>query len=481
MPRVSEYYSLGVSQPSLEFLDVDVVDDVRVFVDPSTFRYMENAWAKECVSLLEDYYDELLMAIREKDAARVKYLLGQLHEPNETHLGLSQAVSQGSGVGGHLADLIAAALGSSEAITTGIVTNIEDTLLFVEGIDHDRVSDMTINIVRRQLIAFTQGMCKKYGIPTVEGLASGPFWNRNTHAWEQGFVSLPMPTDAGKLILVPRAIVRTRGVFDAGDYLTHFVLPYLQHHELESIGSLIIKHRKDGTPYVTKKSLRQRRNGPTKPWNTEVTTEAPELLESYRDAKAAEHEPPDHPELAEVTGSEEPDWDALLNAVLEIEPGASGADRYHRRVQDLLTALFYPALDFPRREFKLHEGRKRIDITFENLAEDGFFRWLETSQRVPSSLVVVECKNYTGQLDNPEFDQLTGRFATTRGQFGLLLYRGFGDDKARVIRHCKDAAADGRGYVIALDDEDLQKLVESRKGGQRALFQYLIERFRDLT
>ncbi len=162
-----------------------------------------------------------------------------------------------------------------------------------------------------------------------------------------------------------------------------------------------------------------------------------------------------------------------------MEPGKASADKYHRAVQALLTPLFYPALDMPKREVPIHEGRKRIDITYVNQATKGFFWWLIHNHGTPASDIVVECKNYGKEIKNPEFDQLAGRFSPRRGKFGLLCYRGF-SDKLDIIRRCRDAALDDRGYIIALDDNDLQTLVDSRKSGLDTQFEYLHERFREL-
>lgn len=482
--RVSEHYSLGVTQPSLEFLDVDIDGDTRVFVDPFAFHYLDTDWGNECVSLLQDFYGEVSHAVQHQDDGRSLYLLGQLGESNETHLGLSSGPSRGSGVADGLATEIYDALIGSEAMATGLLTDIEQTILFVEGIGHDRLSDMTINIVREQLIKFTQEACDARGIPTIDDVDSGPMWDRGRHRWHAEHVRLPV-AGGNKLLLVPKSIVRKAGVFDPGDYLTHFVLPYLQDVELAKPDSTLIRVRRSrgrrGERYVTKKSLRDLKRGTsTKAWNTEVTDENPALLEAYREAKLRRTQPPDHYDLAAVTGTPTPDWDALLAAVQAIPPGSQHADDYHRAVQHLLTALFYPALDMPQRETRIHEGRKRIDITYANVAEDGFFRWLHQAGDVPAGTVVIECKNYSGALANPEFDQLTGRFSPRRGQFGLLCYRGFADSKAAVVAHCRDAALDERGYVIALDDADLAILVAARKGDAGTLFTYLMQRFQEL-
>jgi len=214
--------------------------------------------------------------------------------------------------------------------------------------------------------------------------------------------------------------------------------------------------------------------------NTEATNENPDLLAAYREKRGEKSEPPRHEDIALATGTAEPDWDDLLEKVVSLAPGAATADAYHRAVQNLLTALFYPALDLPEREFDIHDRRKRIDIVFANVAASGFFQWLDTHGGVNAGSVVVECKNYSGSLANPEFDQITGRFSPRRGEFGLLLYRGFGSEKGSVVQHFRDAALDGRGYVIALDDGDLRELVSARRDGEETTFAYLLARFREL-
>ena len=107
------------------------------------------------------------------------------------------------------------------------------------------------------------------------------------------------------------------------------------------------------------------------------------------------------------------------------------------------------------------------------MATAGFFKWL--AAHYAAAHVFVECKNYVGEVGNPELDQLSGRFSPTRGQFGLLVCRRF-TDKALFIRRCRDTALDGRGFIIPIDDEDLRGLVQSRQGD--ALFLNL-RRFQD--
>ena len=39
--RVSEYYNLNRSQPSLDFVDVDIYGDIEVFIDPRALRLLK--------------------------------------------------------------------------------------------------------------------------------------------------------------------------------------------------------------------------------------------------------------------------------------------------------------------------------------------------------------------------------------------------------------------------------------------------------
>ena len=144
-------------------------------------------------------------------------------------------------------------------------------------------------------------------------------------------------------------------------------------------------------------------------------------------------------------------------------PGSASFARYERAIEGLLTAVFYPSLTSPQAQREIHDGRKRIDITYTNVATRGFFYWL--ALHYPAANIFVECKNYDSEIGNPELDQLAGRFAPSRGQVGLLVCRKF-EDKPLFLKRCQDTAKDGRGFVIPLDDSDLADLV----GNARAPF-----------
>lgn len=90
------------------------------------------------------------------------------------------------------------------------------------------------------------------------------------------------------------------------------------------------------------------------------------------------------------------------------------------------------------------QSRKRIDITYQNAAKNGFFEFL-VNNNIPCPFVICECKNYSEDPKNPELDQLSGRFSPRRGRFGILICRKV-EDKSLMAKRCKDMADDDRGF-----------------------------------
>jgi hypothetical protein len=473
--RVSSHYGLGRTQGTLDFVDVDIRGDVALFLDPRALRLLPTEWGEACVSLLQDFFGHVLRLLSEGRSPAA--LLGELHEPNEIRLGFSQGRAKGRALGPELARELAEALSRSQAIRTGLLSDLEDTILMIPNIGPDLISDITANVLREPLMDYTRDIAAEYTLDLTPGVHVGPIWNPHTHSWEQRFDEI-LIADGRPLVLVPKAVVRKRMDFDADEYYDHYIIPQLQSAELDAASELV-QLLKNGRTRVTKKDV-VGKYGRNKLVSERVTLENPRILDDYRREKARRARPPlTHQGLADEEGSEPPDWDGLLAAVEAIDAGTEGATRYEFAIKDLLSALFYPALTYPRVQTPIHEGRKRIDITFTNMAQVGFFSWVKDNYGAP--YVFIECKNYSGDPANPELDQLAGRFSSHRGRFGLLVCRRLADVELFRAR-CRDTAHDSRGFIVALDDHDLRQLVEAAKTGDPyAELPYLRARFDELV
>ncbi len=458
--RVSEYFKLGKSQAYLDFVDVPIDTDIEVFIDPTALKTLVSPWSNECASLVQYYFEAVLERMKAGQDREAQSLVAALNERNEFHLGFSSGKSRGHGFGSKSAESVWGALSKSRASKSGLLRDLEDTCLLIEGIGKDMVSDAVCNIIRGPLIEYTQAMCSFYGIPLTPSVASGPIWNPQKQVWEENFIPLPMTTE-GKLILVPKIFVRHRLSYDYQGYYQHYLLPEMQHDELLR-NSGLVELLKDGSPRVTKKALKER-YGDNKLAVVEQTLRFPHVLDQYRDDKLNSVPPPlDHEQFAEIEDESPPDWDSLKNRLETMPTGRDSATAYEDLIEEIFSSIFYPSLCNPTKQEVIHDGRKRIDITYTNEARSGFFNWL--AQHYPSAFIFVECKNYGKEVGNPEVDQLSGRFSPSRGQCGILVCRSV-EDAERLSARCSDTAKDSRGYIIALTDDDVLELLENAKLG----------------
>lgn len=476
--RVSQFYNLKKSQPVLDFVDVDMSTDTKVFLSPRALSMLGSEWGDACAYNIRHFFELVLDHIKNGRNQTALELLEALKEPNETHLGLSSGRSRGRTLGEGSARDVWVALSNSAAAKSGLLEDLEDTILLVPGIGVDIISDITTILIREQLIEYTQYICTKEGIPLVDGVDSGPIWDTRKSRWISKLVSLPV-NKFGKLLLVPKVIVRRQPLYDLNEYFRHYLLTHVQEKEKKA-GSALVYLLKDGTEKVNKSDIIERDGGKKEDIINQTVSDSMPFAK-YKAEKAQEpFLPLDHDDLADVEKSDLPDWDQLMADVLNVAAGQASAQAYEKAVENLFTALFYSDLTNPSSQHNIHEGRQRIDIKYTNMAVGGFFRWVATHYPVPN--VFVECKNYTRDIANEELAQILLRFSPSRGRLGLIVSRNF-TNKNLFLERCRDTSKDNRGFVIALDDNDLIELVEFRKTNEnwrdwdlfKSRFDFLIE------
>lgn len=477
----ADYFNLGKNQYELDFVDVPVDDgDIPLFLDPYAISKRSDPWSTQSHNLIVAFFQKVIDLIRSNNTNNAKYMLSGLREPNQTRFGLSVGrLPRGRGIGSEQAIELHRALSESTAIKTGFIKDLEDCELLIEGIGRDKISDITSNIIRGKLIEYTQNQCALWGIPT-NNVPSGAIWNDQSNRWTSDYTELPI-CNGRSVVLVPKAIARFDLEFNYQEYYQHFVLNFLQAEELRADSSLV-RVLKDGTKKEpTKKSL-MALHPLTKTYLYEFSKEHPEVLKGYKESKTYNLQEITNEIILALNEKEEVfNFESLANELDNIPPGDEAASRFHNHIIGVLTAVFHPYLINPVKEQEIHEGRKRIDIVFENAAKDGFFLELPQNKRIPSGHIFTECKNYSSDPTNPQLDQLAGRFSVNRGQFGFLICRNI-KNKTLFFQRCKDTAQDGRGYIIPLDDSDIKLLLTLRKNRDiRKIDAFLDEQYKKLV
>ena len=459
--KIANHFHLAKTQAELDFVDVDVRHDTPVFVDPYAIEIRNDEWSTLCGDHLRSFFASVLEALRTKQDSRALHLVSHLKEPRETFLGLSKGRPQGRGLGAFQGNQLLDALSRSRAVRTGVLSDIAEAELFIEGIGPDKISDLTTNFIRGPLIDYTTAQCGLHNIPLHANCSVGAVWDPAGENWTQQYHSLPKVGNQ-PIIFVPKYSVRQRLSIDSQEFYNHHMVEYLRAEHLSANSSLVHVLR-SGERKVYKKDVKARHPF-IKNDLAEFVLKNPKVLEQYKRLKGASGT------MTIRDFDETFDENAFARALSEslrgVRPGNEDAGRYHSLMIGVLEFLFFPSLIYPIKEHEINDGRKRIDIKYTNAAEPGFFRRMLQSPQTRAINVFVECKNYSRDMANPELDQISGRFSFTRGFFWLLCCRAF-VDKALFEARCRDTARDRQHYILVLDDSDVEWTLNAISTGRR--------------
>ena len=474
MDSISKIFNLNKTQAELDFVDVTPGQDTPLYIDPYALTTRDDTWSNDAHGLVVSFFEEVLTSIKNEDKPRAIKLLSRLTEPEETHLGVSKEGNRGRGIGGRQAYELYDALSKSKAAQSGLLEDLSDFALFIPNIGKDKISDITTNVIRRSLIDYTQYQCELYGIP-MRRVPSGFFWDAPNKDWRQEYLQLPVINDQ-KLILTPKYSVRYQVGVDHSKYRSQFVLEFLQEEHLRADDSLVTALRdKEGKirkKVVYKKTV-DKHYPKGKSFLESFSIEHPEVIDKYRDSlKESASKIPD---INDENFNEMALSRKLSEHLVKIPTGTKTANEYHDFCLSVISFLFYPNLIYPKKEREINEGRKRIDISYTNSKESGLFYRVSVDPHIKANTIIVECKNYTEDLKNPEIDQLAGRFDNNRGRMGMLFFRQ-AKDMSKVIKLCKDVAKQGNGIILPIDDDFILRCLELIEQGKRKEIDQKIER-----
>jgi hypothetical protein len=416
MPRISEIYHLEATQAELDFVNITTDHDVRLFIEPFAMSLKKDVWSKHCHEHVTSFFQRVIDLIRAGHEDEAQELFLYTGEPNQTGLGYSTARGRGRGIRGEKARRLFEALRRSRAVQSGLMSDLGEADLFIDGVSRDGISDLTANILRGPLINYTQAQCGAWGIPLQTDVAADHVWDPTQLQWIPKTANLPV-YEGDYILLTPKYSVRRNLLLNSQEYYSHHVINFLRDQELNAAAGLV-RLLRDGTPHVFKKDVKEK-YPLSKDFLARFSEQHPEVLRRYREfyqnIPGADGAP------SNVELDREFDDSAFARALIDelndIPTGIDHATRYHRLMVGVIEFLFYPSLICPEVEQKLHQGRKRIDIWYTNAATSGFFHTILSTPRFAAALVPVECKNYGRDIGNPEFDQLGGRFSDDRGWF----------------------------------------------------------------
>lgn len=198
--------------------------DTKLFIDPFLIFKTKLPSFRHCHRKTIDFFRKAFQLAAQSGGRSQhlahKKLLNMLVFPEASEVCLGYAGStEGSGTGKGFSKIMTAAF--LESVSRGITefTHFEEIGLINEGIGCDRISDITVNILKPELIKYTQEICLKLGIPMRRCKIRHVDFDFKRMRWEDGNAKLPLnPYAERAVILVPAAFLRKLPVVSAEEF-----------------------------------------------------------------------------------------------------------------------------------------------------------------------------------------------------------------------------------------------------------------------
>ncbi len=232
-------YDLPVrGHADIDFVDVHIDTDVELYVDSERIELCEDPIAGEATSCIADFFDEMCTRAAARDNGGLYELFSYGREANETHLGFSTGRSMGRGTSPEIMMPIVNNIISLGLFDHGLITGLSDLPLWTPNFGPDRLSDLTINIIRDQLVEYTWKQYDEWSLTGTDTCCiSAPTWDIEVHDWQPNTYELPAP-DGYPILLVPKRFVGRSPLSTAGELLQKYVLRYRQQEHLDERSAL---------------------------------------------------------------------------------------------------------------------------------------------------------------------------------------------------------------------------------------------------
>ena len=206
----SEAFSIQAAD-QYEWFDPILERDSRVFVDPfAVFADTDEQWRQEHDTIIEYFHKAFETLARSNLRPTHQFykrtlVLMTFPEPREFRLGYGANHPDGSGSGPGLARLVVAAM--VQAIQRGLedMRHFEELGILIEGINKDRISDITCNLLKPRLIKYTQEACRSLDLPMQTSRLKHSVYNELRWRWEDAEQLVPVDPVSGRpILLIPR-------------------------------------------------------------------------------------------------------------------------------------------------------------------------------------------------------------------------------------------------------------------------------------
>lgn len=236
MYYLSEYFSsVGhrlFNVNDLDCFNLDLENDSKLFIDPTRIALSNNTMFDEnsACTRIYSFFGHLLDLKRAGQQNVINNIINNIHEINDTHLGLSKDKPKGKGPS-------YSALGESIDTIQNIVNQAAITRdlpksllfdIFVSNFSDDSFSDVITNIIYHELNEYTLNIINAYhlNIPLHRcDPNSHHYWNNNK--W-QNLVTQDFLFNGEVIVFIPNDFVTKSYDFSSNKYMNSTIVEYVK-------------------------------------------------------------------------------------------------------------------------------------------------------------------------------------------------------------------------------------------------------------
>lgn len=218
--RFSEHFNITPNhQRDLEFVDIRLDTDNRLFIDPTIMAVSRNQRDLRWHDKIQSFIATVLNFYREGDNASARALFNCSQESNEIYLGYTVGAPQGNGNSEESLDDVFRYAHERRLLEEGLIERVEDLHIFVPKFGPDSLSDLVASLIKQELIQFTVEQCNQHGIELSVELTK-PTWNQEGNRWETVTAMLPEDADGNPIVLIPKGVITASYAYDPKNYLS---------------------------------------------------------------------------------------------------------------------------------------------------------------------------------------------------------------------------------------------------------------------
>lgn len=412
----------------IPFLDIDR----RYFLDPSLLRFSNTPLLQKWDDEIKEFLRLIHRILKSGDREKLQKLLS-IGEAKDAGLGYCSSGVDGSGFGKEISENIIKILAKNpEFLKRGFI-RLEELQWLDMNVGPDRISDLAINILKRDLIEYTQSQVKLLGIPMEEVRIEKVFY---PDSLEWGGLKAELPVNPLRRskdalnehppqLLIPKEAVKMLPLFlnydDFYGFIDRDVMGKRNNEERpkESVIETVIANPKLSADYI-----KQRETESEKLFRPDFDSEAPSLLE----------------ELDTIT------------------PGNTRQASRYRDIVGRLLHIIFDDLELIDTEKRSAMKDKSRDLILENNAESGIFLDFRNEHR--AKLIAVDAKN-SETVTADDVSRIADYLNDNFGRVAVIVSRT--PQEPRMTKHAVDQLINQKKVILFVSDTDLKRWARGEK------------------